>query len=80
MSCRDCGKEIIEKKVTHQNVLGEITYVCQDCVQNYNTFLKHDGKDRDFCEKCGNKFLREDLFETTFKKVKMLVCRNCSEV
>jgi len=83
MNCRDCNKELGEKFIKYTRIVGTLcdeSGVCVECAEaNYNSYKKHDGKIRDFCEKCGEKFLQEDLSEIVIKKLKTIVCNRCRE-
>lgn len=80
MKCLDCSKELGDKYVPYIRIVGNLSSidgVCIECSEKYNSYKNHDGKVRDFCEKCGEKFLAEDLKEITIKKTKVLVCLRC---
>ena len=82
MNCKDCNTELGDKFVPYDTHVGQfhlVGGVCIDCADKYNSYKHHDGKNRDFCEKCGEKFLSEDLIEVTIKKQKMLVCPRCRD-
>ena len=83
MNCRDCNKELADKFVKYTTFVGPLQVlegVCPECAEkNYNDYKNSDGKVRDFCEKCGEKFLTEDLTEVMIKKQKTLVCPRCRE-
>jgi predicted amidophosphoribosyltransferase len=82
MNCRDCNQPLSDKYIPYTKFVGTLQVlegICFDCSDKYNTYKHHDGKNRDFCEKCGEKFLSEDLSEVTIKKQKMLVCPRCRD-
>ena len=83
MNCRDCNTVLGDKFVKYSILKGGLELlegVCFQCAEGkYNDYKKSDGRVRDFCEKCGEKFLQEDLTEVMIKKVKTLVCPRCSE-
>lgn len=82
MKCHDCNQEIIGKSIKLTRLIGGLTdncLLCQDCAEKFNSYKNHDGKVRDFCEKCGEKFLTEDLTEVMIKKTKTIVCPRCMD-
>ena len=82
MNCRDCDQPLTGKFIPYTKLVGTLQSlegICMDCADKYNSYKYHDGKNRDFCEKCGEKFLSEDLTEVTIKKQKMLVCQRCRD-
>lgn len=82
MNCRDCDKPLTDKFVKYTKIIGglqSLEGVCLECSDKYNAYKHHDGKIRDFCEKCGEKFLTEDLTEVMIKKQKTIVCLRCMD-
>lgn len=82
MKCRDCNCKLNDKYIPftiHTGSLALLEGICLDCGDKYNSYKHHDGKERDFCEKCGEKFLTEDLSEVIIKKIATKVCPRCRE-
>lgn len=82
MNCKDCNKELGDKFIKFDTHVGQFHLaggVCFECAEKYNAFKYTDGKVRDFCEKCGEKFLVEDLVEISTKRGKLILCSRCNE-